>query len=366
MDAIISVIDNGEKKVEATHNPAMSEEQLKDKYVHYEELKTFREECRIDFTREEDADNIQYLATVDDVGILPRGNIITIQAAPKNGKTNLTYIFAAVVLGCNFGRVKPTARGSLNVVIFDTEQNKASVKEGGKKVLRMCGKDTNNNDPHFNIFAIKNVSNILRLELIRMVIDAAEVKPDLLVIDGAADLTQDFNNNTESQSCAEGLAQMAEKTNCVIIVCQHENRDKTNPQLKGHLGQILSQKSSDVIKVEKSRNEAMPIFNVRHEMNRNEYFMPFAFKLDADAVPIPADVEQKPGEPEDEFSRLNKRMEKAFESKQQMSYGELVKEYTAKNGVKESMAKKDIANAIKEENGILIKHGNLYMLNKRH
>ena len=92
-----------------------------------------------------------------------------------------------------------------------------------------------------------------------------EEHPDLVIIDGIADLIADFNNITESQEIIGKLMATSTEFNLSIIFVLHTNKSKEDNNMKGHLGTMAVQKCSDVFEVVKN----VATFNVSVSECRN-------------------------------------------------------------------------------------------------
>ena len=108
--------------------------------------------------------------------------------------------------------------------------------------------------------------------------------PDLVIIDGIADLIYNYNDVIESQDVVNKLASLASQHNCCIVVVMHQNKGQKDKNMKGHLGTMLFQKCSDVFNVEKCGS----VFVASHAVSRHRNCEDICFKLDANAVPMDA------------------------------------------------------------------------------
>ena len=98
----------------------------------------------------------------------------------------------------------------------------------------------------------------------------ATSRPTIIVIDGVADLLNNFNDIAESQELILWLMQLADKYNVAVGCVIHENKGKDDVGMKGHLGTLLLQKAADVFEVTNSSG----LFKLNHETARN---MPAGF-----------------------------------------------------------------------------------------
>jgi hypothetical protein len=229
-----------------------------------------------------------YLIEIGGVPTMPKGNLVALSAKWKNGKTFFCDILSAVFLGSNyFGGVhslKPTGK----VQFFDTEQAVSDTARILKVVNSMTSEQRHDD---IKVYCLRNacienpdnnIDDISRLDFISHTI--ASDRPDLVIIDGIADLIYNYNDVIESQTVVNSLAALANENDCCIVVVMHQNKSKQDKAMKGHLGTMLFQKCSDVFSVEKCDS----LFVASHTVSRHRNCEDIVFKLDANAVPIDA------------------------------------------------------------------------------
>ena len=229
-----------------------------------------------------------YLVEIGGVPTMPKGNLVALSAKWKNGKTFFCDILSAVFLGSNaFGGMR-SLKPSGKVQFFDTEQ---AVSDTARilKVINSMTSEHRHDD--IKVYCLRNAcienmdndsNEISRLDFISQTI--ASDHPDLVIIDGIADLIYNYNDVIESQTVVNSLAALANEHDCCIVVVMHQNKSKQDKSMKGHLGTMLFQKCSDVFSVEKRDS----IFVASHTVSRHRNCEDIAFKIDANAVPIDA------------------------------------------------------------------------------
>ena len=229
-----------------------------------------------------------YLVEIGGVPTMPKGNLVALSAKWKNGKTFFCDILSAVFLGSNaFGGMR-SLKPSGKVQFFDTEQ---AVSDTARilKVINSMTSEHRHDD--IKVYCLRNAcienmdndsNEISRLDFISQTI--ASDHPDLVIIDGIADLIYNYNDVIESQTVVNNLAALANEHDCCIVVVMHQNKSKQDKSMKGHLGTMLFQKCSDVFSVEKRDS----IFVASHTVSRHRNCEDIAFKIDANAVPIDA------------------------------------------------------------------------------
>ena len=251
------------------------------------------------------------------IGCIPLGDIQAVKAKSKNGKSFFCAIVCASVLGCDeFFR---TAGNVRTAFYFDTEQNQANTILLKRRVCRMLKWDEHTNTPNFRVFNLRERTCDERMTAIDTAISYHAImgtpKPDLVVIDGIADINHNFNDLTECESTINHLMKLSKENDCAIVCVLHENKSKDDNGMKGHLGTLLLQKSSDVFQVTKDRGEAS--FTVEHTDSRNRAIAPFRFYLDESATPKRSSsdvVTKQEAKTEQKNVKNFGRMQEAFQS----------------------------------------------------
>jgi hypothetical protein len=260
-----------------------------------------------------------------DVGCAPIGDIVAIKAKPKNGKSLLATVIASVILGAEFGDLKPTIEDT-SVMYFDTEQNKANTALVMERIYNLCGWEK----PHPNrlrVYALRKMAHTQRLEYIKEKIRAH--KPTAVVIDGIADIMSDFNDIKESSDIIQDMMELSAENNTVIFFILHTN--KSDSSMKGHLGSFALQKCSDAFEVTKKGDT----FNVTHTDTRNIQIKDFSFIMDSNGMPASNDNKERSGSPDSKDLEIVEMLE-ALEDI-----------YTQENST--SITRKELTKLIKEK-----------------
>jgi RecA-family ATPase len=74
----------------------------------------------------------------------------------------------------------------------------------------------------------------------------ATYRPDIVILDGIADLLTDINDGPKAQELMEQLLHLADEYDCNITTVIHLNRSGEKSNLRGWLGSALMQKSFEV------------------------------------------------------------------------------------------------------------------------
>ena len=230
----------------------------------------------------------EYLIDIGGVPTMPKGNLVALSAKWKNGKTFFCDIISAIFLGSRaFGQCT-ALQSTGNVQFFDTEQAVSDTARIRKTIKAMTPE---NRHRDLEVYCLRNAEidtdeddnkRISRFDFIKHSIE--QDQPDLVIIDGIADLIYNYNDVNESNDMVSRLAAIANEHNCCIVVVMHQNKGQKDKNMKGHLGTMLFQKCSDVFNVEKCGS----VFVVSHGVSRHRQCDDIAFKLDANAIPMDA------------------------------------------------------------------------------
>jgi len=214
-------------------------------------------------------------------GAFPLGDLQAIKAKSKSGKTYAASIIAAVVLGVDFGTLKAGVEGA-RVLFFDTEQNKLNTAKVMRRIHSLLGWGDTENTDRLHVYSLRRMDLAVRCEYIAAKVQ--EYRPTAVIIDGIADLILNFNDVEESSRLIDWLMKLSADNNCAVITVLHENKSKDDNGMKGHLGTLLLQKSSDVFQCGKGNG----VFTVTETDSRNLPIEDFSFFIDGHGVPHPA------------------------------------------------------------------------------
>ena len=258
----------------------------------------------------------EYLIDIGGVPTMPKGNLVAVSAKWKNGKTFFCDILTAIFMGSDHFANCRSLRESGRALFFDTEQSESDTKRVQRTIDAMAPLSRHDD---YRVACLQsapitsdtyNSSEPSRYEVINRAVEHEH--PDLVIIDGIADLIYNYNDVIESQIIVNKLATMANKYNCCIVVVMHQNKSSLDKNMKGHLGTMLYQKCSDVFNVEKHDS----VFEVKHGSSRHRTCDGICFKLDANAVPMDAandrllQLEQKKQE---DKAKLHDKLAHCFE-----------------------------------------------------
>lgn len=269
--------------------------------------------------------------------IASRGNISAVVGLAKSRKTFLTCAVASGFLSeSEFMGFDTPATGK--VVYVDTEQSKAHVHRIARRILRSVGLPTNRNHEQLIVAALRELTPDQRREA------AAEIlrryKPDLLIIDGVADLCNDPNDLHESEALTCELMRWSSEYDNHILCVLHSNPG--GEKARGHLGSALLRKSETVMLVKADGAASV----VSPQYCRNEPFPEFAFLINADGLPEACSI-PVPQPKEDVFTEV-------MECGKVYAHSELVALIIDAADLKEGSAKSKISRAVKA--GLVVKN----------
>ena len=263
--------------------------------------------------------------------IASRGNVSTVVGLAKSRKTFLTAAVASGFLSSSdFLGFDTPATGK--VVYIDTEQARAHVHKVARRILRSIGLPTDHN--HDKLVVAADQRREATGEILR------RYKPDLLILDGVADLCNDPNDLHESEALTCELMRWSSEYDNHILCVLHSNPG--GEKARGHLGSALLRKSETVMLVKADGDTSV----VSPQYCRNEPFTEFAFQINASGLPelcgIPA-----PQPKENVFAEI-------MEAGKVYAHSELIEMLMEAVDLKEGSAKSKISRAVKA--GTIVKN----------
>ena len=269
--------------------------------------------------------------------IASRGNVSTVVGLAKSRKTFLTAAVASGFLSSSdFLGFDTPATGK--VVYIDTEQARAHVHKVARRILRSIGLPTDHNHDKLVVAALRELTPDQRREATGEIL--RRYKPDLLILDGVADLCNDPNDLHESEALTCKLMRWSSEYDNHILCVLHSNPG--GEKARGHLGSALLRKSETVMLVKADGDTSV----VSPQYCRNEPFTEFAFQINASGLPelcgIPA-----PQPKENVFAEI-------MEAGKVYAHSELIEMLMEAVDLKEGSAKSKISRAVKA--GTIVKN----------
>ena len=329
------------------------EERENEEYNEY--IKPYRIERSVEYPEPD------YLIEIGGVPTMPKGNLVAVSAKWKNGKTFFCDILTAIFLGSDHFANCRSLQETGRALFFDTEQSDNDTKRVQKTIDAMTPPSRHDD---FMVACLQpapidSESGASRYDIICR--SVTHEKPDLVVIDGIADLIYNYNDVIESQDIVSRLAQLANNYKCCIVVVMHQNKSSMDKNMKGHLGTMLYQKCSDVFTVEKHDS----VFEVKHPVSRHRNCGDICFKLDGNAIPMDAaadrqlQLEQKAHE---DKAKLHEKLAPCFEGfTMPIRSGDVPNLIQTKLGVGKSRAYQ-LFNSAKEQGVLTSSDGNYFSL----
>ena len=327
-----------ERQYESTNNP------LNGKALH-PLPKIDWQKCLVDLANPVPPPEPVLIQSDTDIVMFTRRNISTIAAAAKVGKTFQTSGFAGAILreDGHMGFLCPI--NNPIALFIDTEMDQSDTQEVAKRVHRIVGLPTDSNHNNFKVLNLRENNPGERLQIIEGAIN--DLKPDIVFLDGIVDLCTDFNNIQESQILVTKLAQLATKHNCHICTCLHVN--KNSQELRGHLGAFLRQKGEITLLLTKQAGN-VPYIEVKPIDSRRKPIEDFAFRINAESLPEIYQPVPKPPQ----TAKLKELFSEILSPSTVMNHFDLWNAVAEKAGVRESMAKRKIKQAL--DTGIIEKN----------
>lgn len=180
------------------------------------------------------------------------GNIITIAAAVKSGKSSVISAMMASMMssiGQDYLGFEGSNLGGKAVLHYDTEQSRGDHYNMMMRALRRA--DLQAPPSWFSSYSLTLLDPAERRAAISAMARKAAANSGLhsLFIDGVADLVFDVNDLKEACSLVTELHQLATKTSCVIVTALHHNPG--GEKTRGHLGSQIERKSESVLVLRK-------------------------------------------------------------------------------------------------------------------
>ena len=241
---------------------------------------------RIDITKP--FKEVEPLIAIDGSSICSPGNISAVVGEAKSKKTFLTTAIVASAMSYrlngapHFNNVS-RAMG-LIVLWLDTEQGQGHIRKVVTRINEMTGIKHvgESEDVRLNVYALRELDPKQRRAVLY---DALyTIRPELVVIDGIADLLYDSNDLRESEALVGELMAISTNYNCHILCVLHTNPG--SDKARGHLGSALQRKCETVIYVHKDNDMSI----VEPQFCRNEPFERFAFRINDDGIPELCDL----------------------------------------------------------------------------
>lgn len=285
--------------------------------------------------------------SIDETLIGSPGNILTVKASAKAGKSFVVSAIAAAFIKGECLKFKGRAvEGKSKIAYLDTEQSKPYVYRIAKRIHKLAGIDDSANDPRLKVYYLKEQSTEDRYKALEMA--ASDPELGLIILDGVVDIMVDFNDLKESTRLRDYILKIVGSNDLILINVIHTNKNDSNS--RGHAGAFLEQKSETVLMVRKE-GEA---HRVEPAYSRDKDSTEFYFKIN-DETKLPEIYDNTETQSDKRENEMQNNLEHCL-NKGGMTYTKLVKDYMQYSGKAERTAKLHIGKALKI--GILEKDEN--------
>lgn len=211
------------------------------------------------------------------VEVMHRGDISALMGYVKCGKSAAAALIAAAILSPNPAAVVrgAAAPAGARVLYMDTEQSRMYAK---RHYLEITG---GANCPRLKyISTAENTPNERRL-ILQKAIEA--FKPDMVIIDGIADLMADTNSNTEAAAVVQIVRSLASLYNCHILNIIHQN--PKDGKARGHIGSELLRKCESILQSTKNGEADYTSFEITFPITRGKQPAQISFKRGENGQP---------------------------------------------------------------------------------
>ena len=277
------------------------------------------------------------VAKMGGVDVLWRGNVHTLVAASKAGKTRLvaSLIKASITHKRELGW---TCDAGLIAGYFDFEQDledfhDAMKNQAGATKFDVCA------------FNLAGLSSLQSLQCVEHALKQGEIE-GLAIIDGVADLCANINDPEEANDLVAGLMHIAREYKVAILLILHLNPG-SDVKSRGHLGSQLERKSKTVLQVDVDPSDDTRVIYTRFSRKRpilKSEGVRFKWCNDAYSfIEIGSISEEKRDGDIKDYSKMMKEIMRTW-TEDFITYTSLVSEVMNYKSLKDTTAKNHIKN----------------------
>ncbi|MDX1702482.1 MAG: AAA family ATPase, partial [Melioribacteraceae bacterium] len=213
------------------------------------------------------------------------GNFSVVTGKAKARKSFFIAIMVAAAICKNIIMkkfVNHLPENKSKILYFDTEQGRYHVQLALKRIFKMG--DIKNIE-NIDMFSLRSFSVEERLNFIE---ETIKNTPNLgfVIIDGIRDLLTSINDEEQATKISNLLLKWTEELNIHIVTVLHQNKSDSNA--RGHIGTELINKAETVLSVTKPESNS-DISVMEAQQCRNREPQMFAFEIDSEGLPIPAE-----------------------------------------------------------------------------
>lgn len=221
----------------------------------------------------QDPEDGEALFNINGVEVISTKAFSLFSGQKKSGKSNFAGVLITAAVNSEGKALNGTVcslRGKLKVLYCDTEQPKRDVKRLFRRVMKTAfdSYDIEWTETGIHVISLRDddpgaeetKGGAIPTTRWGWLIEAAmEYKPDIIFIDGLADLLKSVNDEGESLALLKLIDRLASELNCAIVAMLHQNPGGT--KITGWAGTNAGKKYSDGFSVSKKNN----CFTVEHE-----------------------------------------------------------------------------------------------------
>ena len=206
------------------------------------------------------------ILSIDGIPVFEQGDIAAIKGKQKEGKTTVLKAMVGAWLKGSLFRLKSEKKG-VKVLWLDTEQKQYDVRQIVLDICQMTGLTPDYINSHLMVYSVRKLAQNVLLNRTELLIST--YRPDVVIVDGIVDFVKSFNDEEASHTLINQLIVLCDQYYCTIVNVLHENKNGEDHNMRGHLGTMMAQKASTVLRCKKnngiitvsctdSRHRAMP------------------------------------------------------------------------------------------------------------
>ena len=204
------------------------------------------------------------LYTVNGVEVLHPQTVNIVTAQRKSGKSSFGGLLMAASASPEHQVLNGSVRctdGPVSILYIDTEMPLRDLRRLLRRAMKTAGHhyDDQWNEHNIRCLSLKDFDETERKLLIELAIQ--QYRPQLVVIDGIADLIQSINSEQESRQLMAMLDYFACQYNCCVVGMLHLNFGSA--KIGGWTGTMASKKFTDSFTLKKDKTHGF--FTVEHE-----------------------------------------------------------------------------------------------------
>ena len=302
----------------------------------------------------------------DGIPFAKMGDLHVIQGQAGHGKTALMTQFMACLLSGSFGHLRCELKQPVKVLYIDTEMSEDDTIATKNRVCTCAGLPINQPCERFKIVRLRDTKDAK--ERWRQVLKVIwECKPDVCFLDGALDVVNDYNDQTECQPIIRMCMMLVTHYDMSMWCVLHENPQ--TDKMVGTLGSIMQRKVTEAFSVRKHKHENTPgmpdiYFEVLQPKSRGRDQDEWCFEVtnaESWGVPVELDTNGRVTEtPSQKEMKAIRECDAAFKGYNWTSSGARytdLDKYLTRLGITSNRQKKDLFD-LGLEKGIIFKTDN--------